>query len=167
MVIPRSKAELLQLIDQEHAKLDDWIARLAGKLLSKRGVKVGWTGREISVAVKDVLVHLTMWEKRMLAYIKRQTEGTPSKDPRYSLTAPKFNTLIYEENRNCPASVVLRDYRRTYKTVIRTISKLDDATAAKLERGPIRYNTYNHYRWAIKKVRPFVRMQQQRKMKAT
>jgi len=162
MKIPTSKQELLDLIEQEHAELERWIAPLDEAGLSQLGVPSGWTEEATAngIAIKDVLVHLTEWEKRMLAYLELSFHGTPIADPRFSLTAPKFNRLVFETHRQHPATEILRDYRATYDHVLQTLQSLDEATLARVnEGGLISYNTYSHYRWAIKKLRPWLRKQ--------
>lgn len=157
---PATKAEWLDAIEREHSKLDRLLTPLTKRALNTPAITVGWPGRPTLVAVKDVLAHLTMWEKRMLAFIQKQTRGTAAKDSRLSMGASEFNALVYEENRKRALLGVQRDYRKTYATVLRTIRALPPAAITQLDAfGAIRFNTYGHYRWAIRKIRPWVRTQ--------
>jgi hypothetical protein len=164
MKLPTSKQELLGLIEQEHAELDRWVEALDDVGLSKVGVPAGWTEEAATegVAVKDILNHLAEWEKRMLAYLALALNVKPLQDARFSLTAPKFNRAIFEANRHRPALELKREYRETYGSVLATLQALDEATLLRVNAGGlISYNTYNHYRWAIRKVRPWLRRQKQ------
>src|SRR4026209_1806733 len=128
MKIPASKQELLGLIEQEHAELDRWVEALDEVGLGKRGVSAGWTEEAVAtgVAVKDILNHLTEWEKRMLAYLALSLDGTPLADPRFALTAPKFHRAIFEANRHRPAVEIKQEYRETYAAVLAKLQALDD-----------------------------------------
>jgi hypothetical protein len=158
MTFPAKKFELLELIEQKHETLNKCLESLDKTALSRQGIEVGWADE--NVAVKDILVHVTMWEKRMLAGIAENLGGELSQDYRYSLGTGEFNKLIYKENMGRSAHEVLQDYQSTYRTVLHTLNELDETALLTANAGAIiNYNTYSHYNWAVKKIRPCVRAQ--------
>jgi hypothetical protein len=161
MNLPESKQELLDLIQAEHAKLDTLLTKVTVEQMQENGIPVGWgceRGQEAQAAIRDVLAHLSAWEARMLAYLALDLEEKPLTDERFTFPTATFNALLFEESQTLSLETVLQTYQATYASVLATLESIDEPTLLYMNGGGlISYNTYSHYRWAIRKMRPWIR----------
>jgi hypothetical protein len=110
-------------------------------------------------SVKDILVHLSAWEKYLLDRLGYVMTGQL---PRYPIMTSwddvhRFNAQVYEENKGRPITSVVIEFRSLYRGVMTVLEALDEEmlnepftydfpddslTLQQL----IRSNTYEHYR---------------------
>ena len=121
-----SKTEILRLIKEERKKLDTIIQELSHEQLTQPGVHGEWS-------IKDIIVHIAVWEERGTEWIKSFAKGIKPHIPLKGYTRDdygKLNQQTYEENRNRPWEEVLIFSQETYKKLITTI---DEFPAANLD----------------------------------
>ncbi len=146
------KDELLAELGREWAKIERTCAGLGEAGMLAAGVEAEWT-------VKDVLAHLSAWEKYLLDRLGYVLTG---QQPRYPVMTSwddvhRFNAQVYAENRDRPLTSVIIEFRSLYQGVVTVIEALSDEqlnrpytydfpddslTLLQL----IRANTYEHYR---------------------
>jgi uncharacterized damage-inducible protein DinB len=75
-------------------------------------------------SVKDTAAHITWHEREMIGVLRnRKLSGSEWWD----LSATERNRLIYEQQRELPLGMVLREHRGTHRELVREIQKLEDA----------------------------------------
>jgi len=149
---PTTRSELLAEIDQEWAKIERICAGLSEAEMITPGVQGEWS-------VKDILVHLSAWEKYLLDRLGYVMTGQL---PQYPVMTTwddvhRFNAHVYEENRDRPLTSVLIEFRSLYRGVMTVLEALDDEMLTKPFTYDfpddaltllqlIRANTCEHYR---------------------
>jgi len=168
------KQELLDEIRLERAALDETLALLTPRQMTKPGVtRGGWS-------VKDVLAHLIEWQQMNLdwyaAGLRGETPAMPA--PGFTLRElPRLNAMIYRKHHRRSLQAVLRDYRSHHERVVALIRALRDTDLVTLERFSwtgrswtlsdyLRASTAAHYLWARTRIRRWWRRQATSKSRA-
>ena len=146
------KSELLTEFDQEWAYIERICAGLSETEMVTPGMKGEWS-------VKDILCHLSSWEKHLLDRLGKAMTGQPPLYPAQTRRddVHRFNAEGYADNKDRPLTSVVIEFRSLYRGVMTVLEALsvdaltqpysydfpDDAlTLLQL----IRANTYEHYR---------------------
>jgi len=152
MNVPSIKSELLAEIDQEWVVIEHICAGLSEAAMVAPGVEGEWS-------VKDILCHISAWEKYLLDRLGMVMTG---ESPQYPAMASwddvhRFNAQVYSDNKDRPLSSVILEFRSLYRGVMTVLEALSDTqltqpysydfpddalTLLKL----IRANTWEHYR---------------------
>lgn len=79
-------------------------------------------------SVKDILVHLSAWEKYLLDRLGYVMTGQP---PQYPVMTSwddvhRFNAQVYEENQDRPLTSVVIEFRSLYRGAMTVLEALDD-----------------------------------------
>lgn len=156
---PTNKAQLLTAMQQEHAALDKTLASLSPDQLTQVSQATSWS-------IKDVLAHLLAWEQLCLGWYKAglrgQTPPLPAEGYNWA-QIPALNRAIYERYHAWPLAEVLKQYRASYRQMLKTVQGLAEEDLF----TPGRYAwtgknsaaayfigaTSSHYLWARKEVR--------------
>lgn len=149
--LPRTKADLIERIQQARADLDALVGPLSEAELSQPGPDGGW-------AVRDHLMHLAEWRWKLLAMMRGRPgyEGLQI-DPQTYATAgvDRINAILYERNQPRGTAEILADYHRAHQTVLEAIQQMDesdlrrpydltDYSDPRLLMAGIAGNTYEH-----------------------
>jgi hypothetical protein len=160
------KLELLDEIRRERVALDDALAGLTPRQMTRAGVtRGGWS-------VKDVLAHLVEWQHMNLdwyaAGLRGEKPAMPA--PGYTLRElPRLNAMIWRKHHRRSLDAVLRDYRSYHDRIVALIASLSDPDLVTLGRfswtGPswtlsdyLRASTAAHYLWARTRIRRWRRL---------
>jgi hypothetical protein len=155
------KSDLLLEAEKERRALDDTLALLSPRQMTKAGVtRGGWS-------VKDILAHLVEWQRMVLDWYTAGVRGErpviPA--PGYTLRElPRLNHMIYRKHHRRSLADVLEDYRSYHERVLQLIESLPDADLVTMHRyswtGPswtlsdyLRASTAAHYLWARTRIR--------------
>jgi hypothetical protein len=117
------KQDLIAAIRKERAKLDERFTSLDGAAFVAPARDDGWSA-------KDVLAHITAWERRLLSWIERwRATGDPQRpEPGMGWDAiDALNGRDYAAAKDAPAVEVRRAAAASYEDVLRTIETLSDA----------------------------------------
>jgi hypothetical protein len=162
------KKALLSEIQRERRALDDSLALLSTRQMTKAGVtRVGWS-------IKDILAHLVEWQQMNLDWYAAGLRGEKPAMPAPGFTLrelPRLNETIYRKHHRRSLRAVMRDYRAYHERVVALIAALPDADLVTLRRfswtGPswtlsdyLRASTAAHYLWARTRIRQWWRAQQ-------
>ncbi len=146
------KKELLSDLDKEWAHVERTCFGLSEADMLAPGAQGEWS-------VKDILVHLSAWEKYLLDRLGYVMSG---QHPLYPVMTSwndvhRFNAQVYEENKDRPLTSVIIEFRSLYRGVMTVLEALDgrvlsmpfsydfpddNMTVLKL----IQANTIEHYR---------------------
>ena len=147
-----TRRELMGELEREWAKVERICAGLSETDMLTPGVGGEWS-------VKDILCHISAWEKYLLDRLGMVMTGHK---PLYAVMTSwddvhRFNAQVYAENKDRPLSSVVIEFRSLYRGVMTVIEALGDdllnqpytydfpddgLTVLQL----IRANTYEHYR---------------------
>ena len=169
------KKDLLDEIQRERTSLDDTLALLSPRQMTKSGVtRGGWS-------VKDVLAHLVAWQQMNLdwyaAGLRGEKPAMPA--PGYTLRElPRLNQMIYRKHHRRSLHAVIEDYRSYHERVVALIEAIPDSDLVTLGRfswtGPswtlsdyLRASTAAHYLWARKRIRRWWRAQTHERPRTT
>jgi hypothetical protein len=153
--------ELLEEIQLERTMLDETLASVPTRLMTKAGVtRGGWS-------VKDILAHLVEWQQMNLDWYAAGLRGEKPAMPAPGFTLreiPRLNEMIYRKHHRRPLQSVLDDYRSYHERTVTLIKTLPDTDLITLGRfswtGPswtlsdyLRASTAAHYLWARTRIR--------------
>jgi len=165
------RTALLAEIQRERRALDDTLAALSPRQMTKAGVtSAGWS-------VKDVLAHIVEWQEMNLKWYAAGLRGEKPAMPAPGFTLrelPRLNEMIYRKHRRRSLRAVMGDYSSYHKRVVELIGALSDADLVALGRfswtGPswtlsdyLRASTAAHYLWARTLIRRWWRAQEKAK----
>jgi hypothetical protein len=163
------KKDLLIEIQHERNALDDALALLSPRQMTKPGVtRGGWS-------VKDVLAHLVEWQQMNLDWYAAGLRGEKPAMPALGFTLrelPRLNEMIYRKHHRRSVAAVMRDYQTYHERVVELIESLSDSDLITLGRFSwtggswtlsdyLRASTAAHYLWARKRIRHWWRAQAQ------
>lgn len=162
------KVQLLAEIEEQRNALDQCLAQVPARLMTKTGVtRGGWS-------VKDILGHLVEWQEMNLKWYSagQRGEKPAMPAPGYTLRElPRLNHAIYRKHHRRSLSAVLEDYHSYHARILELIESLSDTDLVTLGRyswtGPswtlsdyLRASTSAHYLWARTRIRRWLRAQQ-------
>jgi hypothetical protein len=123
--------------------------------------------------VKDVLAHLSEWEQMVLGWYKAGRRGQVPHTPAEGFSwgqLPALNQQIYEKHRDRPLDDVLKQFRASYRQMLKAVQGLSEedlftpgryAWAKKNTLGAyITSCTSSHYRWARTEMRKGLKARQ-------
>ncbi len=117
-----NKAELLNDIRREHERLAKLVAQLGEDQLAAPGVVGDWS-------VKDILAHITAWDRLLPGWLEAARIGAHPKLPSEGYTwadEDKLNEAIYLQHKDEPLEQALADFSASYALVQREVDALSD-----------------------------------------
>jgi hypothetical protein len=146
------KSELLAELDREWGHFERICAALSEADMLAPGVEGEWS-------VKDILCHLSAWEKYLLDRLGYVLSGQHPLYPTMTSwdDVHRFNAQVYADNKDRPLTSVIIEFRSLYRGVMTVLESLDDEILTKPYSYDfpdddlsllqlIRANTYEHYR---------------------
>ncbi len=119
---PSSKSEILELIQGERAALENVLEQLSDEQMTRPGL-------EDDRSVKDILAHITDWERRMVGWIEESLRGETPQRPAPGMDwddLDGLNEQIYLANKDKPLSAVLSDSRAAHQQSLKTVEALSE-----------------------------------------
>lgn len=119
---PKSKRELMEVLQDERQLFDDLLASLSDAQLLEPGI-------EGNRCVKDILAHITDWERRMNLWIQESLAGLIPQRPAPGMTwddLDRLNEQTYLENKERPLSEVMAASRRSYAQALQAVQGLSE-----------------------------------------
>ena len=115
------KTQLLSEFEREWAKMVRTCASLSETQMVAPGAQGDWS-------IKDVLAHISAWEKYLLDRLGYVMTGHP---PQYPVMISwddvhHFNAQVYVENKDHPLASVVIEFRSLYHGVVTVIQALND-----------------------------------------
>jgi hypothetical protein len=158
-----SKARLLALIRTERKSLDAELAELDGDQMTKPGVQGRWS-------IKDLMAHITVWEQRMIEWLKQALRGEVPRQLPIGMTwedLDRWNEKTFLENRDRPLDEILAESDRSYRQAVRAVEMMPEEALIEPDyyvwRGGkplwemVAANTYWHYQEHREAIRSWLR----------
>lgn len=156
---PTSKKQLLDSIHQNYDALQKELADLTPEQKTEPGIVGEWS-------VKDVLAHLTEWQRMTRSWYAAGKRGEDPKTPSEDYTwreIPALNQQIYETYKDAPLDEIERDFLASHDETLTLIETLDDEelftpkvykwTKSTTLGSYLTSATTSHYNWARKEIR--------------
>ena len=151
---PTTKEQMLEEIDQERNALEEFLRSLTPDELVRPNILGPWSA-------KDVMAHLLEWEQMFLGWYKAGLRGKLPEKPAPGFKwnqLPELNQQIYEKYCDQSLQEVQRQFRASYRQIIKTLHGLPEEDLFTPKRFAwtekhallsfILPNTSSHYRWA-------------------
>jgi hypothetical protein len=116
-----TKDELLSEFDREWAKIERTCASMGEAQMCAPGLQGEWS-------MKDILAHISAWEKFFLDRMGYVMTGHHPQYPSMQTEEDvrRFNAQVYEENKDRPLTSVVIEFRSLYQGVLTVIQALND-----------------------------------------
>ena len=118
-----TKIMILAAIESEWRALQEIIYGLTPVQMTQPGVESDWT-------VKDILAHVSTWEKLMRQWTKEYLQGQVPQRPAPGMDWDDLDALndqIYQSNKDKPLEEVLDEFHRSYQVSLETVRGLSEA----------------------------------------
>src|SRR5687767_7753451 len=111
------KAAIQEAMRARHGELEETLGLLSEAQMLEPVFEGGWS-------VKDILAHITWWERRTAGRIGAWRRGEPV--PKLGGNIDKINARVYEENRERPLAEVIEDFHRSFKEIMEQLDALSE-----------------------------------------
>jgi hypothetical protein len=114
------KATLLDNISAGHEMLAKTLSPLHEAQMTATRVNGDWS-------IKDVLVHLTAWQQRLLAELQKAARGDKADMCGVDINGEEMDRLneqFYQENKNRPLNEVLNDFYSTHTSMLAAVQAM-------------------------------------------
>jgi hypothetical protein len=147
-----TKSELLAAIRRDRARLDALLASVPRERMTEPTL-------DGARSVKDVLAHISAWEKICMALVRNKTPVDPPHSGETRPSTDLINQRVYEGSRDRPLEDVVADAQRSYADMLALVESLSDDALAALQGagGPpvaelVSGNSDHHYREHIAQI---------------
>jgi hypothetical protein len=116
------KSDLLNWLQEEYRQWQALLDRIGPARMEQPGVNGLWS-------MKDIVAHLTGWNRNLLASIQSAQRGLaepPPPWPAHLKTEDEINAWIYESNQGRPVREVLDESHQAFQHLLAVIEGLPD-----------------------------------------
>ncbi len=129
-----NKEKLLKEIQLERQRLEKTLERISAQQMITPGVIDDWT-------VKDILAHITVWEKRMVQWLEQTTRDEVPEMLPPGMTwddLDQWNEETYQKHRHRALDEVLTDFKLSYPQALSAVQEITEEDLIDPERYPWR-----------------------------
>jgi hypothetical protein len=159
-----NKEIILERIRNERRRLENNLVGLSDEMMETPSLNGEWM-------IKDLLAHLVDWEQRFMGWyaagLRGENPGIPAPDLGWE-DIDLLNQRIYDKNRDRPLDVVREEFNASYRQMLATVESIPEEDMFTVGKyawlgegnlvGFILANTVNHYRWANRLVRKWLKL---------
>ena len=118
---PPKKTDLLDVIYTERERLGKLIVPLTDDQMTAAGVEASWS-------VKDILAHISAWERLACDRIQAALSGESLKFPiiKGDTDVDRFNAKVYAKNKDQSLDDVMKEYHDSHQDFLDLIETLQD-----------------------------------------
>ena len=117
-----NKSELLHWLQEEYGQWEALLEQIGPARLEQPGVNGDWS-------MKDIVAHLTGWNRRLAANLGEAARGEPEPPPPWPVhlqTDDEINAWIYESYRERSLQEVLEESRQVFQQILAIVESLPD-----------------------------------------
>ena len=115
-----NKSELLEALKKGRQRMSDTIEDLSDEEMEAPGVMPGWS-------VKDILVHLTLWEAELVKLLWQASQGVKPTTVHFrDISVDETNARWHAENKTRPLDRTLVDFDGVRKQTIRRVESFPE-----------------------------------------
>jgi len=118
-----TKEHLIELTRSERGLLEHVLADIPDDQMAEPGVEGDWS-------IKDILVHIAVWERRMVRWLAETLRGEIPQQLPSGMTwddLDQMNEQTYLENRDKPLAEVLSEFHRSYRAALKAVEAVPEA----------------------------------------
>ena len=130
------KSELLSWLQEEYRQWQEFLDQIGPTHMEQPGVNGDWS-------MKDIVAHLTGWNRWLVARLQAAGRGEPEPPPPWPAhlqSEDEINTWIYESNRGRSVGEVLDETHQVHQQLLAVIAGLPDAVQIEPEWRLVRLN---------------------------
>ncbi len=111
-----TKQKLLDGLDTERANWEALLRQVGPDRMELRGVNGEWS-------IKDIVAHVSAWEKRTLVWLQAIRVGSWPQPPEWpvNLDEDEINAWIFRANRGRQLPDVLNEWREVFEQLVRAL----------------------------------------------
>ena len=116
------KSELLNLLQEKYQKWEAFLDQIGLTRMDQPGVNGDWS-------MKDIVAHLTGWNRWLVARLQAAQRGAPEPPPPWPAhlqTEDEINAWIYQSNRGRSVREVLEETQQVYQQLLAVIEGLPE-----------------------------------------
>ena len=116
------KSELLNWLQEEYQKWEALLDQIGPRRMEQPGVNGDWS-------MKDVIAHLTGWNRWLVVRLQAALRGEPEPPPPWPAhlqTDDDINAWIYESNRGRSLHEILDETQQVFQQLLTVIEGLPD-----------------------------------------
>ena len=116
------KSELMHWLQEEYQRWEAFLDQIGTARMDQPGVNGDWS-------MKDVVAHLTGWNRWLVARLQAAGRGEPEPAPPWPAqlrTDDEINAWIYESNRGRALREVLHESHQVFQELLAVIEGLPD-----------------------------------------
>lgn len=114
-----TKAELMQRIEADWARLQKSLDGLTEEQMHTPGVVGEWS-------IKDILAHITAWQTRLITALFKIEKGFAPDTTEGGKTVDQLNAQWYREMKDRPFEQVWDDLESSYDQILRRLENFSD-----------------------------------------
>lgn len=114
------KSELLSSLQEKNRKWEAYLDQIGLARMDQPGVNGAWS-------VKDIVAHLTGWNRKLVASLQAAQRGEPEPPPPWPAnlqTEDEINAWIYESHRRRSVPEVLAEMKQVHGQLLAVIEAL-------------------------------------------
>ncbi len=150
MANPRSKQELIETLGTQRGIWEALLRQVGPNRMELRGVTGEWS-------VKDIVAHVTAWERRPVASLKAVQTRTWPQPPEWpiNLDEDAINAWIFAANRGRQVQDVLNESRQVFDQLVQAVELVTEQDLTAMGRfewlqgnsliASIGGNSFEHY----------------------
>jgi hypothetical protein len=118
---PVDRQELVQITQASRRALEDQLVGLGDAQLTEPALDDGWS-------VKDVLAHVSAWERMFIGWIEALMRGEKPDRPEFFSQewTDTVNARVYKENRERSLADVRAESQQSYEAILAFINRMSD-----------------------------------------
>ena len=116
------KSELLKWLQDEYQQWEVFLDQISPTRMDQPGVNGDWS-------MKDIVAHLTGWNRRLVDRLQAAQRGEPEPPPPWPAhleTEDEINAWIYESHRGRSVPEVLGESRQVFQQLLAVVEALPD-----------------------------------------
>lgn len=117
-----NKPELISWLQAEYRQWEAFLEQIGPERMEQPGVTGNWS-------IKDIVAHLTGWNRWLVARLNAARDDEPQPSPRWPASLQnddEINAWIYENSRDQSLQDVLAESRQVFQQLVATVERFPD-----------------------------------------